>query len=152
MRRIAVLTSGGDAPGMNAAIRAVVRRGMYRGLEVFGIHNGYEGLLKGNIIPMTLGSVGDIIHRGGTILRTSRSEQFKTEEGQKIAVSQLRNYGIDGLVIIGGDGSFKGARKLEEKGIPVVGIPATIDNDIAGTDYAIGFNTAFKKRTSLRLL
>lgn len=142
MRRIAVLTSGGDAPGMNAAIRAVVRRGIDKGLEVFGIHNGYEGLLEGHITPMTLGSVGDIIHRGGTILRTSRSERFKTESGQESAIKQLNNFGIEGLVVIGGDGSFKGAKKLCEKGIPVVGIPGTIDNDIAGTDYSIGFNTA----------
>lgn len=142
MRKIAVLTSGGDAPGMNAAIRAVVRRGIYKGMDVFGIHNGYEGLLEGYITPMTLGSVGDIIHRGGTILRTSRSERFKTEEGQKTAINQLNKYGIDGLVVVGGDGSFIGARKLGKKGVPVVGIPGTIDNDIAGTEYSIGFNTA----------
>ncbi|MEW9669338.1 6-phosphofructokinase [Ammoniphilus sp. 3BR4] len=142
MKRIAVLTSGGDAPGMNAAIRAVVRRGIYRGLEVFGVKNGYQGLMDGNFIPMDLGSVGDIIHRGGTILRSARSEQFKTVEGQQKALSELRENQIEALIVIGGDGSFCGASKLTEQGFPTIGIPGTIDNDISGTDYTIGFDTA----------
>lgn len=142
MKRIAVLTSGGDAPGMNPAIRAVVRRGIFNNLEVYGVQNGYDGLMKGSFIPMDLGSVGDIIHRGGTILRSARSQEFRTEEGQLKALDQLRSSGIDGLVVIGGDGSFRGAKKLTEKGFPTIGIPGTIDNDISGTDYTIGFDTA----------
>jgi len=142
MRRIAVLTSGGDSPGMNAAIRAVVLRGIDKGLEVFGVYNGYEGLLEGNIVPMNQKFVDGIIQRGGTILRTSRSERFKLDESQHEAIQNLKDLNIDGLVVIGGDGSFQGALKLCEKGLPVVGIPGTIDNDISGTDYSIGFNTA----------
>jgi 6-phosphofructokinase 1 len=142
MEKIAVLTSGGDAPGMNTAIRAVVRRGIYKGLQVFGVENGYKGLLEGDFLPMNLGSVGDIIHRGGTILKTSRCEEFKELRGQQQAIVKLKNEGIDGLVVIGGDGSFRGAKKLNELGIPTVGIPGSIDNDIAGTDYTIGFDTA----------
>ncbi|MCM3569502.1 6-phosphofructokinase [Neobacillus mesonae] len=142
MKKLAVLTSGGDAPGMNAAIRAVVRRGIEQGLDVYGVYNGYEGLLEGHIEQMQLGSVGDIIHRGGTMLRTSRSERFKTEEGQQQGIEQLEKLGIEGLVVIGGDGSFQGAKKLGKKGLPVIGIPGTIDNDIAGTEYSIGFSTA----------
>ncbi|MEW9671860.1 6-phosphofructokinase [Ammoniphilus sp. 3BR4] len=142
MKRIAVLTSGGDAPGMNAAIRAVVRRGIFRGLEVFGVKNGFQGLMEGNFIPMNLGSVGDIIHRGGTILQSSRTERFKTAEGQQKAFSELRDNDIEALIVIGGDGSFRGASKLTEQGFPTVGIPGTIDNDISGTDYSIGFDTA----------
>lgn len=142
MRKIAVLTSGGDAPGMNPAIRAVVRRGIYKGLEVYGVQHGYDGLMNGNYIPMDLGSVGDIIHRGGTILRSARSMEFKTPEGQEKALSQMQQAGIDGLIVIGGDGSFRGAAKLTEKGFPTIGIPGTIDNDIAGTEYTIGFDTA----------
>lgn len=142
MKRIAVLTSGGDAPGMNAAIRAVVLRGFNKGLEVFGVYNGYEGLLEGNIESMSQKHVDGIIQRGGTILRTSRSDRFKLEESQYKAIQQLKGLGIEGLVVIGGDGSFQGATKLCQKGLPVVGIPGTIDNDISGTDYSIGFNTA----------
>ncbi|MEW9670297.1 6-phosphofructokinase [Ammoniphilus sp. 3BR4] len=142
MRKIAVLTSGGDAPGMNPAIRAVVRRGIYQGLSVFGVEHGYDGLMNGNFIPMDLGSVGDIIHRGGTILRSARSEKFKTPEGQQKALKKMREAEIDGLIVIGGDGSFRGAGKLTEQGFPTIGIPGTIDNDIAGTDYTIGFDTA----------
>lgn len=142
MKKIAVLTSGGDAPGMNAAIRAVVRKGIYHDLDVFGIYYGYQGLIEGKIEKMELGSVGDIIQKGGTILYTSRSEEFKTEQGQIKAIEQLKKYGIEGLVVIGGDGSFRGASKLTEKGFPCIGVPGTIDNDIPGTDFTIGFDTA----------
>ncbi|MEC1720642.1 6-phosphofructokinase [Schinkia azotoformans] len=142
MEKIAVLTSGGDAPGMNAAIRAVVRRGIYCGLEVYGVRHGYEGLINGDFQKMDLGSVGDIIHRGGTILRSARSELFKTVEGQHLALKSLNKVDIEGLIVIGGDGSFKGAGKLVEQGFPTIGIPGTIDNDIAGTEYSIGFDTA----------
>ncbi|WP_428909713.1 6-phosphofructokinase [Niallia sp. Krafla_26] len=142
MKKIAVLTSGGDAPGMNAAIRAVVRRGIFKGIEVYGVRNGYKGLMAGDFIQMELGSVGDIIHRGGTILRSARSEKFRTVEGQEQALVQLKEMNIDGLIVIGGDGSFKGAGKLTAQGFPTIGIPGTIDNDIAGTDYSIGFDTA----------
>ncbi|MGC4376114.1 6-phosphofructokinase [Fictibacillus sp. Mic-4] len=142
MKRIGVLTSGGDSPGMNAAIRAVVRKSIYHGIEVYGIYNGYSGLISGNIKKLELGSVGDIIHRGGTMLYTARCEEFKTEEGQKKAIEQLNKFGIEGLVVIGGDGSFQGAKKLTEHGYPTIGIPGTIDNDIPGTDFTIGFDTA----------
>ncbi|MEX2104889.1 MAG: 6-phosphofructokinase [Bacilli bacterium] len=148
MKRIAVLTSGGDAPGMNAAIRAVVRKGLYHGLEVFGVYRGYTGLMNGEIKQMTLGSVGDIIHRGGTILYTARAEEFKTEEGQKKAIENLKKYEIDALVVIGGDGSFRGAGKLTEQGYPTIGIPGTIDNDIPLTDFTIGFDTAVNTVTN----
>lgn len=142
IKRIGVLTSGGDAPGMNAAIRAVVRKAIYHDVEVFGIRNGYQGLMDGNIESMNVGSVGDIIQRGGTILFSARSEKFKTEEGQNLAIEQLNKYEIDGLIVIGGDGSFRGAQKLTAKGYPCIGVPGTIDNDIAGTDFTIGFDTA----------
>ncbi|MCH6268506.1 6-phosphofructokinase [Neobacillus citreus] len=142
MKKIAVLTSGGDAPGMNTAIRAVVRRGIHKGLEVFGVENGYKGLIEGDFIPMSLGSVGDIIHRGGTILKTSRCEEFKDTKVQKRTIQRLNDKEIEGVIVIGGDGSFRGARKLTELGFPSVGIPGSIDNDIAGTDYSIGFDTA----------
>ncbi|CEI84487.1 ATP-dependent 6-phosphofructokinase [Oceanobacillus oncorhynchi subsp. incaldanensis] len=142
MKKIGVLTSGGDAPGMNAAIRAVVRKAIYHDMEVFGVKNGYQGLMDGNFEKMHLGSVGDIIHRGGTILFSARSEEFKTDEGQQKAVEQLKEAGIEGLIVIGGDGSFKGAQKLTAKGIPCIGVPGTIDNDIAGTDFTIGFDTS----------
>jgi len=142
MKKIAVLTSGGDAPGMNPAIRAVVRRGIYQGLEVYGVRLGFEGLMKGDYIPMDLGSVGDIIHRGGTMLRSARSKEFRTDEGQLKALEQLREAGIEGLIVIGGDGSFKGASRLTARGFPIIGIPGTIDNDICGTEYTIGFDTA----------
>lgn len=142
IKRIGVLTSGGDAPGMNAAIRAVVRKGIYHGLEVYGISRGYEGLIHGEIQEMSLGSVADIVLRGGTILKTARSEEMRTENGQKKAVEQLDKLKIDALVVIGGDGSFRGAQTLAKRGVQIVGIPGTIDNDIAGTDLTIGFDTA----------
>jgi len=136
------LTSGGDAPGMNAAIRAVVRRGIYGGHEVFGIRRGFNGLISGDIQQMHLGSVADIIHRGGTILHTARSERFKTPEGQKEAVEVIRKNGLDAVVVIGGDGSLRGAKALADRGVPVACIPASIDNDIACTSLSIGFDTA----------
>ncbi|GIM47111.1 ATP-dependent 6-phosphofructokinase [Collibacillus ludicampi] len=142
MKKIAVLTSGGDAPGMNAAIRAVVRSAIYRGLEVIGIKRGYTGLISGDLVPMDLGSVADIIHRGGTILYTARCEEFKTKEGQQKGLKVLREQGIEGLVVIGGDGSFRGAKALAELGVQTIGIPGTIDNDIPCTDFTIGFDTA----------
>lgn len=142
MRRIGVLTSGGDAPGMNAAVRAVVRTGLYFDLEVAGIQRGYSGLIAGEISLMDRSSVADVIHRGGTILRTARSEEFRTKEGRKKAFEMLQEFSIDGLVVIGGDGSFQGAKILsEEYPVTVVGIPGTIDNDIPCTDYTIGFDT-----------
>ncbi len=142
MKRIGVLTSGGDAPGMNAAIRAVVRKGIYSELEMYGIKYGFQGLMQGNIEKMDIGSVGDIIQRGGTILFSARSDDFKTEAGQQKAIEQLRKFDIDGLVIIGGDGSFRGAQALTAQGFPCICIPGTIDNDINGTDFTIGFDTA----------
>ena len=142
MRRIAVLTSGGDAPGMNAAIRGIVRTAIYNKVDVFGIKKGYQGLLEQYIEPLNVYSVADIIQRGGTILRSSRSEFFRTEAGQKKAAKILNDYDIEGLIVIGGDGSFKGAQKLGEQGITTVCIPGTIDNDIGCTDYTIGFDTA----------
>ena len=141
MKRIAVLTSGGDAPGMNAAIRAVVRTGCENGLEVFGVVRGYSGLINGDFIPMNLRSVSDIINRGGTILYSARCPEFRTEEGMQKAIDTCKEYGIEGVVVIGGDGSFRGARDLSERGIPCVGIPGTIDNDIACCDYTIGYDT-----------
>lgn len=142
MKTIGVLTSGGDAPGMNAAIRAVVRTAIYNNLKVLGIRRGYSGLINGDIEAMDITSVGDIIQRGGTILNTARSDLFKTEEGLKRAVNVIEVFGIDGLVIIGGDGSFRGAMTLCAQGIPTVGIPGTIDNDISCTELTIGFDTA----------
>lgn len=142
MKNIAVLTSGGDAPGMNAAIRAVVRSGINQGLRVYGIRRGYNGLIQGDLQEMTMSSVSDIIQRGGTILRTARSEEFKTPEGRAKAVNVAKVFNIDGIVIIGGDGSFMGAQKLTDEGIACIGIPGTIDNDLAYTDYTIGFDTA----------
>lgn len=142
MKTIGVLTSGGDAPGMNAAIRAVVRTGIDKGLRVMGIQRGYSGLINGEIYEMNRHSVSDIIQRGGTILRTARCEEFKTEEGRKKAVNVLKVFGIDGLVVIGGDGSFTGAKLLSKMGIYTVGLPGTIDNDLAYTEYTIGFDTA----------
>lgn len=141
MHKIAVLTSGGDASGMNAAIRAVVRSGIYQGHEVYGIHHGFAGLLEGEIEPMTPGSVADIIHRGGTILRTSRSEEFKTEAGRQKAADLLRRWQIEDLIVIGGNGSMFGGCKLSELRINVIGLPATIDNDVPFTT-SIGFETA----------
>ncbi|PEO50653.1 6-phosphofructokinase [Bacillus sp. AFS026049] len=142
MKRIGVLTSGGDSPGMNAAVRAVVRKAIFHEMEVFGIYHGYQGLINGNIKKLELGSVGDIIHRGGTMLHTARCPEFKTEEGQLKAIEQLNKHGIEGIVIIGGDGSYRGARALTERGFPCIGVPGTIDNDIPGTDFTIGFDTA----------
>lgn len=139
---IGVLTSGGDAPGMNAVIRAVVRTGIFHGLRVMGIRKGYEGLIKGEIFEMSLSSVADIIHRGGTILQTARSHEFTTEEGRRKALNMMKVFGIQGIVVIGGDGSFRGARDLARMGAGVVGIPGTIDNDIAYCDHTIGFDTA----------
>ncbi|MGB9904442.1 MAG: 6-phosphofructokinase [Desulfotomaculales bacterium] len=143
MQRLAVLTSGGDAPGMNAAIRAVVRKAIYHGLDVLGVKRGFSGFIEADIEPLSLKSVDDIIHRGGTILRTARCENFKTPEGRKKAFENVERFGIQGLVVIGGGGSFLGAHIFsEEYGIPVICIPGTIDNDISGTDYSIGFDTA----------
>jgi len=140
--RIGVLTSGGDAPGMNAALRAVVRRAISAGRQVYGIRRGYDGLLDGEIHPMDVSSVADIIHRGGTILHTARSERFQQSEGQDLAAARIKGAGIGGLVVIGGEGSFKGMTELCRRGIRAIGVPATIDNDIAYTDYSIGFDTA----------
>jgi 6-phosphofructokinase len=140
--KIGVLTSGGDAPGMNAAIRAVVRCGIDVGFEVYGIKRGYEGLLDGEIEQMNLSSVGDILHRGGTILKTARSERFSTEEGVKRSKVILDTFGIDALIVIGGDGSMRGALELSKLGVNVMCLPGTIDNDLAYTDYTIGFDTA----------
>ena len=142
MKTIGVLTSGGDAPGMNAAVRAVVRTAISLGMTVKGIRRGYNGLIEGDIIDLDVRSVSDIIHRGGTFLYTARSPRFKTEEGMKEAIENCKKYGIEGIVVIGGDGSFRGARDLSLRGIPCVGIPGTIDNDISSTDYTIGFDTA----------
>lgn len=141
MKTIGVLTSGGDAPGMNAAIRAVVRTCIYHNIKVMGIKEGYNGIIEGQISELDLSSVGDIIHTGGTVLRSSRSERFKTEEGMKRALTVLDVFGIEGLVVIGGDGTFRGAKELHKRGIPVIGIPGTIDNDLGYTDYSIGFDT-----------
>ena len=141
--KIGVLTSGGDAPGMNAAVRAVVRTGIYHGLEVYGIMRGYTGMVENDIFKMEGRSVANIIQRGGTILKTSRCKEFLTPEGRKKAYGNLKKLGIDGLVIIGGDGSFRGAQTFSnEYDIPCVGLPGTIDKDIAGTDFTIGFDTA----------
>ncbi|MEH6949473.1 6-phosphofructokinase [Bacillus sp. JJ634] len=142
MKKIGVLTSGGDSPGMNAAVRAVVRKAIYHNLEVYGIYHGYQGLIEGDIKKLELGSVGDIIHRGGTILHTARCKEFQTEAGQLKAIEQLKKLEIEGIVIIGGDGSYRGAQALTEKGYPCIGVPGTIDNDIPGTDFTIGFDTA----------
>lgn len=142
VKTIGVLTSGGDAPGMNAAIRAVVRTGIAKGLNVKGIMRGYAGLLKEEIVDMDSRSVSDIIQRGGTILYTARCSEFRTEEGQKLGAEICRKHGIDGIVVIGGDGSFNGACKLANLGINTIGLPGTIDQDIACTDYTIGFDTA----------
>lgn len=142
MKKIGVLTSGGDAPGMNAAIRAVVRAGINQGLEVLGIRKGYVGLLEGIYDKMTARSVSDILHRGGTILQSARCKEFKTQAGVQKAVETAKEIGLDGLVVIGGDGSFRGARDLSLAGLPTVGIPGTIDNDIGCSDYTIGFDTA----------
>lgn len=142
MRTIGVLTSGGDAPGMNAAIRSVVRTSIFNKIKVMGVKQGYNGLLNGEIDEMNLSSVADIIHRGGTMLRSARCDEFKTEEGFNKALNVIRVFGIDGLIVLGGDGTFTGAKKLNDAGIPVICIPCTIDNDMGYTDYTIGFLTA----------
>lgn len=142
MKRIGILTSGGDAPGMNAAIRAIVRKGIYEGLEVYGINYGFAGLVAGDIRRLDVADVGDKIQRGGTFLYSARYPEFATEEGQLKGIEQLKKFGIEGLVVIGGDGSYHGAMALTKRGFPAVGIPGTIDNDIPGTDFTIGFDTA----------
>ncbi|WP_049481127.1 6-phosphofructokinase [Streptococcus constellatus] len=142
MKRIAVLTSGGDAPGMNAAIRAVVRKAISEGMEVYGIYDGYAGMVAGEIYPLDAASVGDIISRGGTFLHSARYPEFAQLEGQLKGIEQLKKHGIEGVVVIGGDGSYHGAMRLTEHGFPAVGLPGTIDNDIVGTDFTIGFDTA----------
>ncbi|MGD0581969.1 MAG: 6-phosphofructokinase [Bacteroidales bacterium] len=143
IKKIGVLTSGGDAPGMNAAIRAVVRTAVYEKLEVMGIRQGYQGMINSNFQPLDAFSVSGMIQRGGTMLKTARCEEFRTPEGRNKAYNNLREAGIDGVVVIGGDGSFTGARLFnEEYDIPFVGVPGTIDNDIYGTDYTIGYDTA----------
>ena len=141
IHKIGVLTSGGDAPGMNCAIRAVVRAGLAYGLEVFGVNDGYKGLVEDDIFQMDRSSVSDIVNRGGTILQTARLREFKEESVRQKAVDNLHRRGIEALVVIGGDGSYMGAKKLTEMGINCVGLPGTIDNDIASTDYTIGFDT-----------
>lgn len=143
IKNIAVLTSGGDAPGMNAAIRAVVRAGIYYDLNVFGVLRGYEGLINGDFMPMDRKSVANIIQRGGTILKTARSDDFRTKEGRQKAYDQLKKHEIDAMVVIGGDGTFTGANLFtQEFDFPVIGLPGTIDNDLAGTDFTIGYDTA----------
>jgi 6-phosphofructokinase 1 len=150
MKKIGVLTSGGDAPGMNAAVRSVVRSGLAKGIEVVGVRRGYNGLINGDVMDMDLRSVSDIIHRGGTILYTARCLEFKEESGIKKAVDTCKRLGIEGMVVIGGDGSYRGARDLSLHGIPCVGLPGTIDNDIDCTDITIGFDTAMN--TSMEMV
>jgi 6-phosphofructokinase 1 len=142
IKRIGVLTSGGDAPGMNPCVRAVVRSALYHGLEVYGIRRGWNGLIHGDIVKLDQKSVSHTINRGGTILYTARSKEFMTDEGQRKAVSTCKFLGLDSIIAIGGDGTFRGARALSKYGINVIGIPATIDNDISCTNYCIGFDTA----------
>ena len=142
MKTIGILTSGGDAPGMNAAIRAVTRMALSQGLKVMGINRGYSGLINGEIFQMQRHSVSDIVHKGGTILKTARCEEFRTDEGRKKGARVLEVFGIDGLVVIGGDGSFRGAQQLSKLGVSTIGIPGTIDNDLAYTEYTIGFDTS----------
>lgn len=142
MKKIGVLTSGGDSPGMNAAIRAATRSALYYGMEVYGIERGYEGLIDGDIKQLDVSSVADILHRGGTMLRTARSERFRTAEGQQRAFNMMRNFELDALVVIGGDGSMRGGVDLSKLGVTVMCLPGTIDNDLAYTDFTIGFDTA----------
>ena len=142
MKRIGILTSGGDAPGMNAAVRAVVRNAVYYGMEIYGVHRGFMGLINSDFLRLDIGSVCDIIHRGGTVLLTARCEEFKTKAGQEKALKNLEAFGIEGMIVVGGDGSLRGAHVLSQMGIPTIGIPATIDNDMAYTDSCIGFDTA----------
>lgn len=148
MKTIAILTSGGDAPGMNAVIRSVVRTAIYNDLKVLAIKEGYNGLIKGDIETMMLSSVADIIHRGGTILRTARSDEFMTEEGINQALEVIKKFKIDAIVALGGDGTFRGARELARRGIKIIGVPCTIDNDLGYTDYTIGFLTAVETAVS----
>lgn len=143
MKKIAVFTSGGDAPGMNACIRAVVRAGHYFGLDVYGVYRGYDGMIKGDIIEMDDRSVSNIIQKGGTVLKSARSEDFRTKEGRKKAFQNIKKFGIEGVVAIGGNGTFTGAEIFHsEYGVPIVGCPGTIDNDLFGTDFTIGYDTA----------
>lgn len=142
MKRIAVLTSGGDAPGMNAAIRAVVEQGLHHGIEVLGVRFGYKGLVEGDFIPLSIADVHHKVKRGGTMLYTARYPEFREEATQLLAIEQLKKHEIDGLIVIGGDGSFGGALALTKLGFPAIGIPGTIDNDIPGTEYTIGFDSA----------
>ena len=142
VKRIGVLTSGGDAPGMNAAVRSIVRSGIHAGFEVYGVRRGYKGLLEGEISSMGTRDVAEILHKGGTVLMTARSKEFMQKAGQKKAKEMMDAYGLDALIVIGGDGSFRGALDLSEYGVPVIGIPATIDNDVASSEYSIGFDTA----------
>lgn len=142
MRRIALLTSGGDAPGMNAAIRAIVRKANFHNVETIGVSRGFAGLIESDFRPLSTTDVSDILQRGGTILRTARSAEFLQEEGQRKALSNLQQSGIEGLIVIGGDGSFRGASRLASMGFPTIGVPGTIDNDLSCTDYTIGFDTA----------
>jgi 6-phosphofructokinase 1 len=143
MKKVAIMTSGGDAPGMNACVRAAVRGAVYHGIDIYGIYRGYDGMIEGDIVKMKSHSVSNIIQKGGTILKSARSEGFKTKEGRKKAFEHLQKLGIEGLITIGGDGTFTGAKIFyEEFGIPTVGAPGTIDNDLYGTDYTIGFDTA----------
>nr|WP_072537662.1 6-phosphofructokinase [Anaerococcus mediterraneensis] len=144
MKTIGILTSGGDAPGMNSAIRAAVRTALNKSMRIKGVRNGFDGLMKGDIYEMNISSVADIIHKGGTILGTARSKEFTTAEGQKRGAQILADYGIEGLIVVGGDGSFKGAKALSDLGIKTVGIPGTIDNDMGYTDFTIGFFTAIE--------
>ncbi len=149
IKKIAVLTSGGDAPGMNAAVRAVVRTALSKGMEVYGVRRGYNGLINGDVFQMDERSVSDIIHQGGTVLYTARCPEFRTQEGVAAAKAQCDKLGIEGLVVIGGDGSFRGAADLSAMGMLCVGIPGTIDNDISCTDYTIGFDTAMNTAMEL---
>lgn len=142
LKCIAVMTSGGDSPGMNAAARAVVRTALYEGVDVWGINNGYKGMLEDDMYQLTSRSVSDLIQRGGTFLGTARCPEFKTEEGRKLGRDNLKKHGIQGLVIIGGDGSLRGGALLSQMGVPIVGLPGTIDNDVWGSDYTIGADTA----------
>lgn len=144
METIAILTSGGDAPGMNAAIRSVVRTSIYNGIKILGIKRGYNGLINGEIDEMNLSSVADIIHRGGTMLRSARCDEFETELGLNKALNVIKIFGIDGLIVLGGDGTFRGGNKLINAGVPLICIPCTIDNDMGYTDYTIGFFTAIE--------
>jgi 6-phosphofructokinase 1 len=151
MQNIAVFTSGGDSSGMNACIRAVVRTGIHKGLKVFGILNGYEGMIDGKFIEMDSRSVGNIIHRGGTILKSARSDRFITSEGRDQAFQQLQQRNIGGIIAIGGDGTFKGAHQFyKDHGVPFIGLPGTIDNDLCGTDFTIGYDTAIN--TAMRAI